>query len=401
MLALCLVGTAERALIHFRMHWIGLLVLANFAYWLITGFASGGVGPGDLASPAFFNNDGRVFLYYLPLLFFACAQASDQDLHRAARAVVYIVGTSLALMVVWALTSLSWLSVGGQNWYGGLLTSHTGAGTFFGVLAVWLFVYGDVMRAPNLRLLGLLGAVPMFATGSRQALVSLAAVLVWYVLRIGRGIVIVRTAVVAVILTAMLSVAVPKLVERTAVIFSPQTFSAVVDIASRAKWEPSVLEPLGGVESNILSRIVLWKYAVRRFSESPVLGVGFARYNDPGLRLQTAGVASLAVRGDRATNVYNAHNMYLHLLAESGVVGLCLLLAVWVGLWREMRRGERELPTPLRAYYLACQAALVFTAVSASFDNALAAPSVGLPVLALTGLALARGRTSTPWRALP
>ncbi|NNM34157.1 MAG: O-antigen ligase family protein, partial [Gemmatimonadetes bacterium] len=389
----CVVGILERLLVHFRMHPVGLLVLANYATWVVSGLATGGVAWDDFLSPAFFNNDGRAFLYYLPLLFFTCCTARARDLSVAARTATTVAVVGVVLMLPWAIAAPSWLSVGSKAWYGGLLTSHTGAGTFFGVLAAWLLAFGDASNARRHRLIGLACTLPMFASGSRQALVSLLAVFLWYAVRTGRRIVLVRMVAVAVGLVGLLSVAVPQLVQRTAVLASPETYGAIADIAERANWEPSVGEPLGGVESNILSRIVLWKYAARRFSESPLLGIGFARYNDQGVRTRDAGVGAFAVEGDRLTNVYNAHNMYLHVLAENGLFGLVLLGALWGLLWWEMVLGGRKGTPATRPYFVACQAALVFTAVSACFDNALASPSLGLPLFALVGLGLAHRGT--------
>lgn len=388
----CLIGIAERLLVNFRMHPVGLLVLANYGVWVLSGLTTGGVVWDDFLSPAFYNNDGRAFLYYLPLLFFACSTAGARDLAAATRTAAAVAGVGVALMLPWALAGPSWLSVGSKAWYGGLLTSHTGAGTFFGVLAAWLLAYGDASQVRRHRLAGLACTLPMFASGSRQALVSLLAVFVWYAVRTGRRAVLLRMVAAAIGLVGLLSITVPKLVERTAVLASPETYGAIADIAQRANWEPSVGEPLGGVESNILSRIVLWKYAARRFAESPVLGIGFARYNDQGVRTTDAGVATFAVEGDRLTNVYNAHNMYLHVLAENGAFGLLLLLSLWGLLWREMVLGARRAPPATQPFFVAAQAALVFTAVSACFDNALASPSLGLPVFALVGLGLAHRR---------
>ena len=121
----CIVGIAERALITFRMHAAGLIVLANYAVWMMSGVITGGIGWSDLISPAFYNNDGRVFLYYLPLLFFASSTATARDLSVAVRTACQVAGVALLLMIPWALASPSWLSVGSKAWYGGLLTSHT------------------------------------------------------------------------------------------------------------------------------------------------------------------------------------------------------------------------------------------------------------------------------------
>ena len=83
-------------------------------------------------------------------------------------------------------------------------------------------------------------------------------------------------------------------------------------------------------DANYLSRQVIWHVSWKMFAENPLTGVGFARF-------QTAYDDDLAT--NRAEyeqrfryvepTAFNAHNFFLHLLAETGLLG-CLTLG---GLW--------------------------------------------------------------------
>lgn len=85
------------------------------------------------------------------------------------------------------------------------------------------------------------------------------------------------------------------------------------------------------IEVNITdSRLALWRAAIRMFQASPVFGVGYGSYESrypQYLDLDFFGGA-----------VIQAHNLYLQLLAESGVIGLLSFIAlVGVAIWLAVR----------------------------------------------------------------
>ena len=87
-------------------------------------------------------------------------------------------------------------------------------------------------------------------------------------------------------------------------------------------------------------RIVLWKKAWYLFSQSPLLGIGFGRFND------IFSIDRHIFNIDRLKGINNiieyypnsqfffdtahAHNSYLQFLTETGIVGMGLLLLFWV-----------------------------------------------------------------------
>jgi len=393
-LAAALSGAA--LIVRGRFDALGALVLANYGFWLLSGLLIGGVAFGDLVSPEFYANDGRGFLFYLPLLFFSVFFARRAELTLGLRTVIALAVGSLVLLGIWFASRPAVLSVGQADNFGGLLTSHTGAGTFFGVLAVFLLIYGIERQKRFLQILGLAMVLPLFASASRQALVSLLVALGWFVLR--RANRRTRFGLAGALGMALLSFPIvsPHTFDRTVAIFSPETASLVGESLQHLTWEPAPGQELGGVESNILSRLILWAYAVRKFGESPLVGIGFGRYNDFSKRYAgRPGLVHVAVAGDRQTNVFNAHNMYLHQAAETGLVGLALLGALWIAMFRRLAPVP-GLPGghPVMAGFTAAQGLIVFTMVSALFDNALVAPSIGIPVLTLCGVLLSYQRRS-------
>ena len=90
----------------------------------------------------------------------------------------------------------------------------------------------------------------------------------------------------------------------------------------------------------MLRRIIYWTYALERFLQSPIIGIGWGRFNDPHLRMTgTKGFIYVASQGQRVFSPLQAHNSYLHLLCESGLLGLALLMSLWILLYLRLRKA--------------------------------------------------------------
>ena len=66
---------------------LSLLILANLLFWLLSGFTTGALSFGMLAEPAYYSNEGRVFLTYFAFLTLAaCTATAGYRLYRSSRA---------------------------------------------------------------------------------------------------------------------------------------------------------------------------------------------------------------------------------------------------------------------------------------------------------------------------
>jgi len=85
---------------------------------------------------------------------------------------------------------------------------------------------------------------------------------------------------------------------------------------------------LGERSYTILSRVfVSWPEAIHDFFISPLFGIGFSRYNDPSTSYE--GIKYLIYLNNSSTiidSAAHAHNSFLHILAENGIVGFILFL---------------------------------------------------------------------------
>lgn len=111
------------------------------------------------------------------------------------------------------------------------------------------------------------------------------------------------------------------------------------------------------------NRLVFWKVAWGMFLDNPWLGVGPGHYQTAYANYFQGQLAGQWVWG-------SAHNLYLHQLAERGVLGLSALLAVLSALsWRAYRRA-RTLPDGLNLWALAaCAAFSVMNLTEVAFQN--------------------------------
>lgn len=83
------------------------------------------------------------------------------------------------------------------------------------------------------------------------------------------------------------------------------------------------------------SRLVLWDVALRVFGERPLAGVGPGNYRRAFERHHPENIDGERTWGD-------AHNLYLHQLAERGALGLLFLLAALAALLRGAWRAEAD-----------------------------------------------------------
>jgi hypothetical protein len=133
------------------------------------------------------------------------------------------------------------------------------------------------------------------------------------------------------------------------------------------------------------NRLPLWRAAVRIFDTQRLRGTGAGTYQQQYFR-------------HRSDSVYvtDAHSLYLQSLAELGIVGLVLILAVVFGMLGGLAARIRA---PDRALYAALFAAALAWAVHQAFDWDWQMPAVTLGVFILAGLALARPRDGRAGRS--
>jgi len=148
---------------------------------------------------------------------------------------------------------------------------------------------------------------------------------------------------------------------------------------------------------NDLDRIRLWQSALTVWSKSPIIGVGAGNLDSYMERFSAFSI-TLVLQGYQ-----QAHNIFLELLAEIGVVGLALFLTfVGLVLWRLTRRAPGR-PISARHFQAAGLAMVVGSALMGVVGSGLVptiasagwagiAPVFVCWFFAGCGVAIARGR---------
>lgn len=122
--------------------------------------------------------------------------------------------------------------------------------------------------------------------------------------------------------------------------------------------------PLIDIELAPAGRLIIWIDAVRNFLADPLLGRGIGadavdvRYQNPSGYLQT---------------LTDAHNMFLNVAVQTGVVGLAALTAIVVFVWRHsfsVRLLHEEQTTAVVGLGIAFLIAFAYEGLGGSFEDA-------------------------------
>jgi putative inorganic carbon (HCO3(-)) transporter len=120
-------------------------------------------------------------------------------------------------------------------------------------------------------------------------------------------------------------------------------------------------------QSNVDSRLASWQAACRMIAEHPILGVGPGSFQTEYSRTSRIGELGLAAVANPAAGVSSpvAHNMYLEVAAELGVIGFLLFVGIiatsFVSSERSLRMGmDRSTVGAIQASLLAMLVAAIF-----------------------------------------
>lgn len=102
-----------------------------------------------------------------------------------------------------------------------------------------------------------------------------------------------------------------------------------------ARFDAAATTTPGGT---MLLRLTLWKAAITVFLDNPITGIGpgIFRYVDQYYGSLMFGPTYVYVRG------LSAHNLFLHYLAEAGIIGVGAMLALFFNQFRHARRLWRD-----------------------------------------------------------
>lgn len=305
------------------------ILLSAYIYWIFS-YLITEAPISNLFSFEFLRFDGALLIAYLPLLFVTDLRLSPGTVRRVlnvfltSMSAVALLGLAEFVDITLTPLGLSWLpeplqvihnSALTKSIFHGFFRAHNAAGAVYAMAALLAF--------------------SLVANGERPALVSWPSV--WLAANvIGLALTQSRTCYLAFCGTSLLMFFKRKASLKNAlkyacpILLPVLCFLLLQPAVSHRTEEVSDLE-----DPNIVMRFLYYQRALEDFSESPIVGIGFGRYNDE-LKIYSGvpHVLYFATGGSVANDDKHAHNSYLHFLAEGGIVGLSLMLGVWIAIFR-------------------------------------------------------------------
>ena len=380
-----------------RLHKLGWLMLCLFAYSVFSAWVAGITLPNFLEYD-FWRYDAKFIFSYLPFLAALVLRHSERHLRLVS--FVWIVGSALVvLLALWEFhyypeasllpeRRLIRITSWGMPVFEGLFLSHTATGGLYALalIASVSLSRGAANRWPYYVLAVLLG-VGLVLTLSRAFAVATMLALFLQTTFERRWRFIAGSVVVVMLLLATIG-------------------TNLLDRLTLAGRDPTAA-------LNVQVRLSSWRRGWEYFRISPLLGIGFTRFDDspdvfvgmkgfvavkhPTGTLQVADVFGVEERA-------MAHNAYLQLLAETGILGLGLWLVFWAGVLSRLYHRRQAMPSGsfLHGWLSFCLTGSTAVLLASFFGLNFLSPATMVPLGWSLGAALSPygivGRTTYPGR---
>jgi len=155
------------------------------------------------------------------------------------------------------------------------------------------------------------------------------------------------------------------------------------EVSQRAEELTSTDDP------NVVERFVYFERAKDDFLASPLIGIGFGRYNDDFLSFSgIRNVVYVATQGEIVNESTHAHNSYLHFLAEGGLLGFGLMMGIWTSAYRWARKIQDRFMTNSLPYAfdIGVQACICFEFFDSFTEHSMGTAITSLTVFTMFGI---------------
>lgn len=321
---------------------------------------------------SFYRRDGNVFITYAPLLILPFFKLNI-DLNSIVRK--FIISSSvvnLIFLVIYGITggTLLFEEPGVYNF---LFEAHNAAGGFLATLSAFSVGFCLHKKDYLLLILSLSNVVGLYLTDSRGSILAFLVSSVIVLVMRGRFFKLI-VAIVIVFQVSLLS---------WFYLHAPTDFLVSTSLSAKGY----ALEGLNRSDTLLIRGYYLWPRAIYLFLHSPFFGTGFGSYNDTPYSLE--GVAYFFQLNFPNTFMYSdahAHHTFLHVLAETGALGLFLLF-YFLGRIRKFILSIKSEDLKVSLY-------LTFWVdiISSLTEHRLFTPSQMLPFTIILGLAIAKSR---------
>jgi len=316
------------------------LLLLTLAAWMIRIFLSSDAAVSltrvDIALTAYMS------MLLLSMLFSPLLEVGGGLLLLSAKWLIFylLVSRVVRTQRQALLVSAAVLVGAGLSGFAGLWTfSHAG----FRVTLRAIFRAAGLATNPNELAIVMVTALPIaiYMLGivkgkfARLSLVTLALVM------IGANLVtLARTGLIVMVIVLLVIAALERRRKRVRLLVVLFVLSLPL-LIPRGFWFRFAATGLLRADFSAILRTGAMKAGLKMFTENPITGVGFGAYFEKSTQY-----------GDIISPLV-AHNMYLHVLAESGILGLSAMLFLIWSTFRGMRLAAKESAKGSAVYYLA------------------------------------------------
>lgn len=357
---------------------ICIFLLIIYFYFLLSFFISG-QSLRSFTNFSFLRYDGSFFFCYLPFFIFTVIFLNYR---KALKVYFHFLFVVFVLFAVFGFIEysnfLSSITVRLDDYYVGLVfvalnNAHNATGSVYAIVSVFalsFFLKGDKKEKIAYGAIFLLCFIALLITKSRGSLLAfLAGALFVFLLSSESFLKFLRNVAFMGIL------AVPVIL--------------LTDTLDRIKMI------FYAKDANTLTRLSLWDKAITLFKQSPIFGIGYGRYNDvqwhfDSLRLSgKPGILAFYTQQNFVYSDTNAHNSYLQFLAETGIVGLLLVIIFWITCFVMILRAYRNSKNTFNSKVYLSVLGGIFTLFFLSFtENYMTAPTVMFCISVVTSLSL-------------
>ena len=300
-----------------------LAILGVIYVYLILSYFVSGQPLSNLLSYQFLKFDGNFFFCYILFFIFSISFSNFKKLADYYFKFIFSVFTIFSLIgIAEYFLSSGFLMVHTEPFAGkiyfALNFAHNATGSVYAVVCVSLLVFFLKEKITKLRILFfillLINLLALLITRSRASYLGFfgaAIIVVWLHFKSIKKFLITTGALIV--------VTVP-------ILFLTGVYKRVIQI-------------LDFQQGTTIVRFYIWEKAWYLFSQSPLFGIGYGRFNDAfnidrgvfdiGRLRGYPGIVSFYMKQSFFFDSAHAHNSYLQFLTETGVIGLGLILIFW------------------------------------------------------------------------
>lgn len=368
--------------IHLRI--VGVLMVI-YIYFVLSYFISN-QPLSNLLSYSFLRYDGNFFFSYIPFFALAVPYFNYEKVSRLYFNFIFFTFSLLSLAGIVGILTKNYPRIISYKEYEGpmligLNSAHNATGSVYALASIFALVFALRSRKKQkiyyiiILLLCLAGLVMTQSRGSYVGFIVGALLVIWLHFKSFLKFIIITVAISVV---SLLLIFLTNLHER---------FIQILDITN---W-------------TIGTRIDLWKKALYLFKQSPIFGVGFGRFNDINYNINNYGYTFTRLdefvgvpkifyvyhASNFDFNFAHAHNSYLQFLAETGIIGLGLIIFFWILCYKILLKAYNYTNNEFsKKAYLSCLGSIAVLFVMSFTENYFSATTMIMCMSVVTSLSL-------------